>query len=203
MRSHVSCLFVDIGGVLLSDGWDFRARRRAVRAFHLDGPQFEERHRMVFDAYEEGRLSLDFYLDHTVFHAKRAFTRGQFKAFMFAQSKPIPGMLECVADLKARHGLKVVVVSNEARELNHHRIQSFGLGAVVDVFVSSCYVGLRKPDPAIFRLALDLAQSPVAQVLYVENTPFFVQVAKTVGIRGILHQDLKSTQAALAAAGLD
>ena len=133
----VTCLFIDIGGVLLRDGWDSRTRRRAVRAFGLDGPQFEERHRMVFAAYEEGRLSLDFYLDHTVFHEKRAFTRARFKAFMFAQSKPIPGMLECVAGVKARHGLKVLVVSNEARELNLHRITTFGLGAVVDVFVSS------------------------------------------------------------------
>jgi putative hydrolase of the HAD superfamily len=158
---------------------------------------------MVFDAYEEGRLDLDFYLDHTVFYKKRAFTRARFKAFLFGQSKPMPGMLEFVAGLKARHRLKVVVVSNEARALNAHRIRAFNLGALVDMFVSSCFVGLRKPDPAMFQLALDLAQVPARQVLYLENTQLFVQVAKGLGIRGIVHQDLDSTRAALAAAGLD
>jgi putative hydrolase of the HAD superfamily len=202
-QTQVTCLFLDVGGVLLSDGWDFRARQRAVRAFHLNGPSFEERHHMVFDAYEEGRLDLDFYLDHTVFYKKRAFTRARFKAFLFGQSKPMPGMLEFVAGLKARHRLKVVVVSNEARALNAHRIRAFNLGALVDMFVSSCFVGLRKPDPAMFQLALDLAQVPARQVLYLENTQLFVQVAKGLGIRGIVHQDLDSTRAALAAAGLD
>jgi putative hydrolase of the HAD superfamily len=200
---RITCLFVDVGGVLLSDGWDSQARQSAVRAFHLDGPAFEERHHMVFAAYEEGRVSIDFYLDHTVFYQKRAFTRARFKAFIFGQSKAVPGMLGCIAGVKSRHGLKVVVVSNEAQALNAHRIRAFKLGALADIFVSSCIVGLRKPDPAIFRLALGLAQVPARQVLYLEDTPLFVQVARGLGIRGIIHQGLGPTRAALAAAGLD
>lgn len=200
---RVRCLIVDIGGVLLNDGWDRYARKRAVAAFKLDAAAFEDRHHQVFGPYEEGRLTLDFYLDHAVFHQKRPFTRAQFRAFMFGQSKAMPGMIELVAGLKRRHGLKVVVLSNEARELNAHRIQAFKLGALADVFVSSSFVELRKPDPAIYRLALDLSQTAAGEALCLENTLMFVQVARGLGIRGIQHKDLQGTRAAFRAAGLD
>ena len=121
---------------------------------------------------------------------------------MFAQSKPYPEMIELVRKLKARHGLKIVVVSNEARDLNAYRIRKFKLDGFVDSFISSCFVHLRKPDADIFRLALDIAQAPARQVVYVENTPMFVQIAEGLGIRSILHTDYRSTCAKLASFGL-
>ncbi len=201
-RARVTCLFVDIGGVLLSNGWDHLARRRAARHFGLDWSDTEGRHQMAFEAYEKGRLTLEDYLSMVVFHERRPFTRADYRRFMFAQSRPSPGMLALVARLKARHGLKVVVVSNEGRELNAHRIRKFRLAALVDAFISSCFVHVRKPDFRIFEMALDIAQVPARQVVYLENTPMFVQVAESLGIRGILHTDLRSTRAKLAALGL-
>jgi putative hydrolase of the HAD superfamily len=121
---------------------------------------------------------------------------------MFAQSKPYPEMIELVRKLKAKHGLKIAVVSNEARELNSHRIRTFKLDKFVDSFVSSCFVHVRKPDADIFRLALDITQAPTWQVIYIENTPMFVQVAEGLGIRSILHTDYRSTCAKLASFGL-
>jgi putative hydrolase of the HAD superfamily len=121
---------------------------------------------------------------------------------MFAQSKPYPDMIALITRLKARHGLKIVVVSNEARELNCHRIRKFKLDKFVDSFISSCFVRVRKPDADIFRLALDIAQVPAQQVLYIENTPMFVRIAEDLGIRSILHTDYKSTCAKLARFGL-
>jgi putative hydrolase of the HAD superfamily len=121
---------------------------------------------------------------------------------MFAQSKSYPEMIELVAQLKVRHGLRVAVVSNEARELNCHRIRKFKLNGFVDFFVSSCFVHIRKPDADIFRLALDIAQVPARQVVYIENTPMFCQIAEGLGIRSILHTDYKSTRAKLSALGL-
>ncbi len=121
---------------------------------------------------------------------------------MFAQSKPYPEMIELVAQLKVRHGLKIAVVSNEARELNAYRIRKFKLDGFVDFFISSCFVHLRKPDVDIFRLALDIAQTPAEQIVYIENTPMFVQIAEGLGIRSILHTDYKSTCAKLASFGL-
>ncbi len=198
----ITCVFVDIGGVLLTDGWDHHARKRAAAHFKLDWAEMEDRHHLTFDTFEEGKLTLEEYLGRVVFHQKRPFTRAQFRRFMFAQSKPYPEMIDLVAQLKVRHGLKIAVVSNEARELNAYRIRKFKLDRFVDAFISSCFVRVRKPDADIFRLALDITQAPARQVVYIENTPMFVQVAEGLGIRSILHTDYRSTCAQLASLGL-
>ena len=198
----ITCLFLDIGGVLLTNGWDHHARKRAATNFKLELAEMEDRHHLTFDTYEEGKLTLEEYLGRVVFYQKRPFTRAQFRHFMFAQSKPYTEMIELVARLKVRHGLKVAVVSNEARELNEYRIRKFQLTRFVDFFVSSCFVHVRKPDADIFRLAVDIAQVPARQVIYIENTPMFVQIAEGLGIRSILHTDHRSTCAKLASLGL-
>lgn len=199
----ITCLFLDIGGVLLTDGWVRDYRLAAAAEFDLDPEELEGRHQQAFDTYETGKLSLGDYLDRVVFHRKRPFTRDRFREFMFAQSKPYPLMIGLVRKLKAKYGLKVVVLSNEARELNAHRIREFRLDAFVDFYVSSCFVRLRKPDAEIFRLALDLGQTPARQVAYIENTPMFVEIAEGLGIHGILHTDHETTAAKLALLGLD
>ena len=162
-KSPITTLFLDIGGVLLTDGWDHNARKRAAANFKLELPEMNDRHHLTFETYEEGKLTLEEYLGLVVFYQKRPFTRDQFRRFMFAQSKPYPEMIELVRGLKARYGLKIVVVSNEARELNAYRIGKFKLNGFVDSFISSCFVHIRKPDADIFRLALDIAQVPAAE----------------------------------------
>jgi len=199
----ITTLFLDVGGVLLTNGWDHHARRRAAKKFKLEWTEMEDRHQLNFAIYEEGKLTLEEYLGQVVFHQKRPFTRARFRGFMFAQSKPYPEMIELIAQIKVRHGLKVVVVSNEARDLNIYRIRKFKLDGFVDLFISSCFVHVRKPDADIFRLAMDIAQTPARQVVYIENTPMFVQIAQGVGIRSILHTDHKSTCAQLSALGLE
>ena len=195
----ITTLFLDIGGVLLTNGWDHHARKRAAANFKLELVEMEDRHHLTFDTFEEGKLTLEEYLDRVVFYQKQPFTRAQFRKFMFAQSKPYAKMIELVRWLKTRYGLKIVVVSNEARELNSHRIRKFKLDGFVDFFISSCFVHFRKPDADIFRLALDIAQAPARQVVYIENTPMFVQIAEGLGIRSILHTNYKSTRAKLSA----
>jgi putative hydrolase of the HAD superfamily len=201
-ETEITTLFLDIGGVLLTDGWDHRARKRAATHFKLELVEMENRHHLTFDTYEEGKLTLEEYLGRVVFCEKRLFTRAQFRRFMFAQSKPYPEMIELVAQLKVRHGLKIAVVSNEGRELNAYRIRKFKLNRFVDSFISSSFVHVRKPDADIFRLALDIAQAPARQVVYIEDTPMFVQIAEGLGIRSILHTDYRSTCAKLASFGL-
>jgi len=198
----VTTLFVDIGGVLLTNGWDDAARKRAAKNFKFELAELNSRHHLTFDTYEEGKLTLEEYLDRVVFYQKRPFTRNQFRRFMFAQSKPYPGMIELIIQLKQRHGLKIVVVSNEARELNDHRIRTFQLNRFVDFFISSCFIHIRKPDTDIFRLALDIAQTDAEEVIYIENTPMFVQVAERLGIRSILHMGYESTCQKLSSFGL-
>ena len=199
----ISCAFLDIGGVLLTDGWDHLARKRAATNFKLEWAEMEDRHHLTFETYEEGKITLQEYLSLVVFHKKRPFTRNQFRRFMFAQSEPFPEMIELVAQLKLRLGMKIAIVSNEGCELNAYRIQKFRLNRLVDCFISSCFVHIRKPDVDIFRLALDIAQVQASQAVFIDNTPMFVQVAEGLGIQGILHTDCKSTRARLSTLGLN
>ncbi len=198
----ITTLFLDVGGVLLTNGWGRQSRALAAKTFELNLDELEDRHHLTFDTYEVGKLTLEEYLDRTVFYEDRPFTQDQFREFMFAQSQPYPEMIELVRNLKAQHELKIAVVNNEARELNSHRIRTFKLEQFVDFFISSCFVHFRKPDADIFRLALDIAQVPAEQVVYIDDQPLFVQVADGLGIRGIRHAGYQSTSAQLASFGL-
>lgn len=194
----ITHMFLDIGGVLLTNGWDHYARKRAVKYFKLEWAEIEDRHKLIFEMYEKGNFTLADYLNLVIFYKKRPFTRAQFRSFMFAQSKPFPNMLELIRRLKAQYGLKIVVVSNEALELNEYRIRKFKLDSFVDSFISSSFVHVRKPDPEIFRLALNISQAHAGQIVYIENTPMYVEIAESLGIQSILHTDYKSTCAKLA-----
>ncbi|WP_263385061.1 HAD-IA family hydrolase [Granulicella arctica] len=201
-QSPITTLFVDVGEVLLTNGWDHLARKRAARHFHLDWASMEERHRLVFETHEEGKLTFEEYLHWVVFFEKRSFTRAQFQAFWFEQSKPYPKMIDLIGKLKTEYKLKIVVVSNESRAVNAFRIEKFKLDLLVDTFVSSCFVGMRKPDSNIFKLALDLAQAKASETLFIDNTLMFTQVAQKLGIRSILHTTYNSTCTALSTYGL-
>lgn len=201
--SSITTLFLDIGGVLLTNGWDHVSRQKAAEKFSLDYEVMAERHHLTFDTYEEGKLPLDEYLDRVIFYEQRPFTRDDFREFMFAQSQPYPEMIGLITDLKARHNLKVTAVSNEGRELTLHRIETFDLKSFMDVFISSCFVHLRKPDHDMYRIALDIAQVVPEEVIYIDDRAMFVQVAQSLGIRGIHHTEITSTIQALAEFGLD
>jgi len=192
-KEKITSLFLDIGGVLLTNGWDREGRNKAFKHFKLNPQETEERHHLTFDTYEVGKISLAEYLNRVVFYEKRDFTRKDFRQFMFDQSKPFPEMISLIQALKKKYHLKIVVVSNEGRELTEYRIRKFKLNAFVDFFISSCFVHFRKPDPDIFRVALDIAQVPSENVLYIEDRMLFVQVASKQGLLGIHHVDAATT----------
>ena len=198
----ITCVLIDIGGVLLSDGWNHITRRVVTDHFHLDYDEVDKRHQTNVAIYEEGKLSIGEYLSRVVFFEERAFSPAEFQQFMFDQSAPYLEMISFVKQLKAQYGLKIVVLSNEAREMNAHRVAKFGLNTFVDAFISSCLVHLRKPDEAIFRLAVDVVVTRPEQIVYIENTPLFVEIMEGMGVRSILHRDWESTAATLAEMGL-
>lgn len=198
----ITTLFLDIGGIILTNGWDRHSRERAAHAFNLDHAEMESRHNATFDTLEIGKLSLSEYLKRVVFYCRRSFTESEFQKFMFSQSKPFPQMLELIKDIKSRYNLKVFAVSNEARELNDYRIKKFKLTSIIDCFVSSCYIHVRKPDFDMYRIALDISQSAPNEVLYIDDRLMFVQVAESMKIRGLHHVDYESTCKKLTALGL-
>jgi len=200
--AEIKAIFTDVGGVLLTNGWDSGSRKRAAQQFRLDLPDVDARHHLTFDTYEIGKLSLDAYLDRIVFYQPRDFSRDDFKAFMLEQSQPYPEMIELIRQTKKRNGLKLAVVSNEGRELTEYRIRKFGLADFVDFFVSSCFVHFRKPDTDIFQMAIDMAQTPPGQTVYLDDRPLFVEVARGLGLRAVHHTNYEETRAALGAMGL-
>lgn len=202
VAGQITHLFLDIGNVILTNGWDRQMRRKAAETFGIDHDEMDERHHLTFDTYEEGKLSLDDYLCRVVFYEKRSFSPEEFKEFMFSQSRPFPEMMDMIRRLKSRYGLKVAAVSNEGRELTVHRISTFKLDDFIDFFISSCFVHYRKPDADIYRIALDIAQAAAPQVVYIEDRDMFVAVAEELGIRGIVHRGYVSTREALARLGL-
>jgi putative hydrolase of the HAD superfamily len=200
---HVTTLFLDIGGVLLTNGWGRDSRRLAAEHFNIDFNDSEERHHLSYSIYEEGKLTLNEYLNQVIFFNKRPFSVEQFRDFMFAQSVPDMKMINLIQNLKALYNLKIAVVNNEGRELNEYRIMKFGLNQFVDFFISSCFIHVRKPDLDIFKIALDVAQVSPEEVAYLEDRVLFVDIARELGIKSIHHKDFKSTSDALASLGLE
>lgn len=198
----ITTLFLDIGGVLLTNGWDHSHRIEAARKFELDYEEMNERHHLTFDTYESGKLDLDEYLNRVVFYEKRSFSHEDFKTFMYAQSQALPGMIDLVCELKNQYCLHLAALSNEGRELTMYRVQKFNMGSYIDFFISSCFVHYRKPDVDIYRIALDIAQVSPEQVAYIDDRPMFVEVARSLGLAGIIHTGFASTRAALAELGL-
>lgn len=198
----IKFLFLDIGNVMLNNGWDREGRQQAVEKFGLDAADLDERHHLTFDTYEEGKISLDEYLRRIVFYKERDYTMEEFKNFMMQLSKPKPEMIELFKYLKEKHHLKLAVVNNEGRELNDYRINKFGLVDFIDFFISSCFVHIRKPDTDIFSLALDIAHAKADEVVYIDDRPMFVHVAQRMGLNGIVHITIHDTKAKLAEYGL-
>ncbi len=198
----ITHLFTDLGGVLLTNGWDRGLRKAVAAQFDIDPDEMDERHHLTYDTYEAGKISLSVYLQRVVFYQPRSFTEDQVVDFMLSQARAFPEMIDLYKRLKARHGFKIVVVSNEGRELTADRIRRFKLKEFVDIFVVSSYVHFRKPDEDIFRLALDVAQADPAEVVYVDDRPMFAEVACRLGMREIWHRDLDRTRAAFEALGL-
>jgi putative hydrolase of the HAD superfamily len=198
----IHTLFLDIGGVLLTNGWDRQARQLAVEIFHLDYQEMDERHHLIFDTFESGKISLDEYLERVVFYQSRPFSRDDFKAFVFSRSQPYQDMLDLVRGLKRKYGLKIVAVSNEGYELAQYRIQKFHLKDIFDAFIISCFAHFRKPDLDIFRLAQAVVQAEPSETVFIDDRFMFVQVAESLGLHGIHHVSTEETKDKLAEFGL-
>jgi putative hydrolase of the HAD superfamily len=179
-------ILFDVGGVLLTNGWDHRERAAVIERFHLDLAAFEARHAAPNDAWERDAITAREYLDATVFYEPREFTFDDFMAAICEQSKPLSdGALGVLSQLAASDRCMVGVLNNEARETNEYRFETFGLREHVQAAFSSCYVGLRKPGQAIYRRALDILGKPAERILFIDDRAENVAGAVAVGMKGI------------------
>ena len=202
---RIDATFFDIGGVCLTNGWDADARAAAKRQFGLadEAAEFEARHAEVVEAFERGELSLDDYLDRVVFYRSRPFERDAFIAFMHAQSRPNHSMLSLVRRLAAAGVCRLATINNESRALNRYRIDTFGLDGIFEAFFTSCYLGVSKPDPRIYAIALDVMQADPRRVCSVDDREVNVAAAGAAGMRTIHMTDPGRLPRALFEAGVD
>jgi len=184
----ITTLFWDIGGVILTNGWDTRSRREAAETFRLDWEEFQDRHDLSFPAFDSGNISLNEYLDRTLFYRPRGFTREEFTAFMFAQSKEYPES-RAVLDAVARTGKYFIgAINNEPLELNEYRIEAFRLRRDFQVFFSSCYLHARKPEEMIFRIALEVTQRPAQECVFIDDRPLNLENPRRLSMNTIHYQ---------------
>ena len=198
----ITTLFLDIGGVLLTNGWDGEARDKVIEHFKLDGAELNDRHHLTFDTYEEGKLSLTEYLNRIVFYEPRSFSQDDFIAVMYKQSLPFQKTIDYFKEIKKQYHLKVIAVSNEGRELNAYRIKEFKLNELFDAYISSSFVHLRKPDEDIFRMATDISQTLPEHSLYVDDRLMFVRIAQSLGMNGLHYKGLDGAKTHLETFGL-
>ena len=197
--SFQKILFFDIGGVLLSNGWGHESRQAAAKHFGFDYTEMNYLHEFIFNVYEIGNINLDEYLDTVLFYRTRNFSKEEFIDFMYAQSVQLPNMLDWLVEWRAAHGdrFRFISINNEGRELNEFRIKKFRLHNCFDAFVSSCEVGMRKPDPGIFRLAMGITQASPTQCIYFDDRIILVDAASRLGIESYQHKDFETTKSFL------
>lgn len=194
-KTDLKVLFLDVGGVLLTNGWGHESRAAAAKQFNLNYEEINRLHEFIFNVYEIGNLTLEEYLDTVIFNQPRDFTKEDFKSFMFAQSIELPGMLQWVINWKnSGCGFRIISINNEPKELNDYRIKKFKLHRCFDAFISSCEVGMRKPDPRIFKLAMGVALAAPEQCYYFDDRLMLVEAAGRLGINAFHHKGFESSK---------
>ncbi|MDQ6610327.1 MAG: HAD-IA family hydrolase [Bacteroidota bacterium] len=193
--SSVRVLFIDVGGVLLTNGWGHQSRQAAAKKFGFDYEEMNALHEIIFDIYEEGKVSLDDYLDTVLFYEPRPFSKETFKEFMFQESKELPQLLPWLIEWKQQHpDIKIFSLNNEPKDLNEYRITTFGLKRLYDGFISSCDVGLRKPDPGIFKLAMAVACYAPEECVYIDDREVLVRAGSRLGMKARVHKSFEDTK---------
>lgn len=193
-KLKIKAVFLDIGGVLLTNGWGHESREKAAKVFNFDYEEMNILHNFIYNVFEIGSITLDDYLDTVLFHCPRNFTREEFKHFMYAQSEELPEMLSWLKSWKKQTNLSVFALSNESKELNNYRKNKFELHKVFDGYFSSCYLGFRKPDPRIFKTALQIAGVTPFETIYFDDRPMLVEAAKKLGINAVHHEIVETTK---------
>lgn len=200
--SEIKALFWDVGGVLLTNAWDRSQREAVLERFKLDREDFAERHELVVSSFERGKITLDEYLDRTVFYCPRTYTREAFKDAMYAGSQANPEALAFAKSLADSGKYFMGTINNESRELNAYRIQKFGLRSIFKLFVSSCFVGLRKPEEGIYRLALDVTQREPDECCFIDDRVLNLEMANRLGMHTVEMDDVKQLRGDLQKLGV-
>lgn len=200
--SSIKALFWDVGGVLLSNAWDRGQREQALAHFKLDESEFADRHELVVSSFERGKIGLNEYLERTVFYRPRPFTEEEFREYIFSLSRADEPVLDFARALTDSGKYLMGTINNESLDLNQYRIEKFGMRRIFRLFVSSCFVGLRKPEPEIYKLALEITQQVPEECCFIDDRALNLEVAKRLGMHVIEMDDLLQLKSDLGKLGV-
>jgi putative hydrolase of the HAD superfamily len=195
--NEIKHIFFDIGGVLGTNGWDHEQRERAVERFDLESEDFEWRHKEVVSDWEEGRITLDEYLDIAVFHTARSFSREEFIEFMHSQSVPDDAAIGIARRLSRQAGYTLMTMNNESEELNTFRIEKFGISQIFEAFLSSCWLGVRKPIRRFYHRGLGIAHAEATSSLFIDDRQQNLISASTLGMNVVLFKSAEQLRSDL------
>jgi len=195
--NRISHIFFDIGGVLGSNGWDREQRESAVNHFGLNPEDFQWRHEEVVGEWEEGRLTLDEYLDIAIFYSERDFSREQFKDFMRSQSVPNEAAISIARALALEPRYTLMTLNNESEDLNIYRIDRFGISEIFEAFISSCWLGVRKPIRRFYNRALGIAHVDPQKSLFIDDRQQNLTPAKSLGMNVLLFKSAEQLRSDL------
>jgi putative hydrolase of the HAD superfamily len=200
---EITTLFWDVGGVLLTNGWDYAERMRVVERFALEAEEFETRHAGLVAAFETNQVSLAEYLRQAVFYRPRPFSPNDWRRFMFAQSQPCPESIEIAQALARTRRYLMATINNESLELDVYRIRQFGLRKHFSAFYSSCFLGVSKPAAAIFERALDFTQRAPGECIMIDDRPENLVEPARLGMRTIRFESATRLRQELARHGVE
>jgi putative hydrolase of the HAD superfamily len=198
----ITHLFFDVGGVLGTSGWSTADREEAAAHFGYELKEVEHRHYGVVSALETGAMTLDEYLDHTVFAQPRGFTRDAYTAFMRSRSIANTESIALARSLSRTGRYHMATLNNESEALNVYRIACFGLTDIFDAFLSSCWLGVSKPARRAYRLALALTQAEPGRSVFIDDREENLEPAREAGLHTIHFTSAADLRAALGALGI-
>jgi len=182
----IETIFFDIGGVLLTNGWDQNQRASVLPKFGVDLAEYEKRHDAANYFWERGLKDARWFFDQTVFYEPRKFTFEDLWPEVVGQSRLLyPETGEILGLLRGLRQYRVATLNNESRELNNYRINNFGLRQYFDFFICSGYAGEMKPGRAIYRTALEVSGAPAAETLFIDDKQENCEVARAMGMQAI------------------
>ncbi len=198
----IELILCDVGGVLGTNGWDHDERIAASRKFGFDPDEFERRHEEAVDTWETGDMTMNEYLDFTLFNVPRSFARDDVIMFMRAQSVPHPDTLRLMQNLAAKRRWRMMTLNNESAELNAYRIDLFGLAPIFSAFLTSAYVAAQKPHGIFYDRALRIAYATPDRTVFIDDRPPNLLPAAERGLHTVHATGTDSIRAGLAALGV-
>jgi len=205
VSSSIRTVFWDVGGVILTNGWDLTQRTRVLSRLGVDLEAYEEIHERVNYYWERGLINAEDFFMQTVLRTnpKLNLTFDLLWPQVCAESKVLHAeCLDILAELKEQRKFRLATLNNESRELNEHRLNAFKLRSLFDYFICSGYVHEMKPNPGIYRSAIDISGYAPERALFIDDKPENCEAAISLGMQAIWFQSPLQLRQELAQRGI-